>query len=72
MKHYFLSQDWLATVHEVLQADWQEARQFPQPPCLTESFSMGPQIVLIFFSVVVFIFYLLSARQVVAPYSVVN
>jgi len=27
-----LSHFWLATVQEVLQADWQEAWHFPQPP----------------------------------------
>jgi hypothetical protein len=41
-------------VQEVLQADWQEARQFPQPPDLTDSRRLLPAIVLILgvFSVV--------------------
>jgi len=41
-------------VQEVLQADWQDARQFPQPPDLTDSRSSFPQILIIrlFFSVV--------------------
>jgi len=28
----FFSQSWLATVQEVLQADWQEVWHSPQPP----------------------------------------
>jgi hypothetical protein len=44
-------------VHEVLQADWHEARQLPQPPVLTDSRSLLPQIVLILVDFwVVFIF----------------
>ncbi len=34
--HYF-SQDWLLTVQDVLQADWQELWQLPQPPFTEEA-----------------------------------
>jgi len=51
--HYldFFSHDWLATVHEVLHADWHDARQLPQPPDLTDSRRLPPVIVLIRFDV---------------------
>ena len=35
---YSLSHFWLATVQEVLQADWQEAWHSPQPPFAADSF----------------------------------
>jgi len=37
--HYLFSQVWFATVHDVLQADWQEAWHSPQPPLQAFSFT---------------------------------
>ena len=55
-------------MQEVLQADWQEARQFPQPPVLTESRRSLLTIVLIrgVFSVV-FMFGSFAGRAMRAP-----
>ena len=35
---YLFSHFWLATVQEVLQADWQEVWHSPQPPFFMDSF----------------------------------
>ena len=43
------SQDWLATVTDVLQADWQDAWHLPQPPPSTVSLSNFVFTVLICF-----------------------
>jgi hypothetical protein len=53
-------------VQEVLQADWQDARQFPQPPDFTDSRRLFPAIVLILVS---FVFmFSLSRAHTVRPY----
>jgi succinate-acetate transporter protein len=42
---YFLSHFWLATVQEVLQADWQDAWHSPQPPLTADSLRLALFIV---------------------------
>ena len=46
---YFLSHFWLATVQEVLQADWQDAWHSPQPPLQADSLRLALFKVLICF-----------------------
>jgi len=48
-QNYFFSQDWLATVQEVLHADWQLAWHSPQPLLLISVFRQAFLIVLICF-----------------------
>jgi len=43
----WFSHSWLATVQEVLQADWQEAWHSPQPPFAQDSFRLALLMVLI-------------------------
>jgi hypothetical protein len=40
--YYFFWQLWLATVQEVLQADWQEVWHSPHPPSFILSFNVFP------------------------------
>lgn len=42
---------WLATVQEVLQADWQEAWHSPQPPLTALSLRLGVLMVLMYFTI---------------------
>ena len=46
---YRFSHFWLATVQEVLQADWQEVWHSPQPPWAALFFKVAPLSVLICF-----------------------
>ena len=56
----YFSHFWLATVHEVLQADWQEAWHSPQPPLAADSFRLALFRVLMCF--VTFIKIILSRK----------
>jgi hypothetical protein len=47
------SQDWFDTVQEVLQADWHEARHFPQPP-LSAPPLRDVTVLMCFFSFIMF------------------
>jgi len=40
--YYWFSHFWLATVQEVLQADWQEVWHSPQPPLAALAFRVAP------------------------------
>jgi len=40
LPYALFSHFWFATVHEVLQADWQEVWHSPQPPFAALSFSV--------------------------------
>jgi hypothetical protein len=42
---FFCSQRWLATVQDVLQADWHEVWHSPQPPPEALCFSVAPLMV---------------------------
>ena len=41
LSDYYFSHFWLATVQEVLQADWQDAWHSPQPPLAADCFKLA-------------------------------
>ena len=73
MDYFTDSHFWLATVQEVLQADWQELWHLPQPPFSAEAFRLALLIVVMCFKMnTSFVLYCRSCLRSILVYHILQ